>query len=76
MKNWQKCWTSEIENYLSADTRQIKSKRISVQKGMETEFFKNFYRKSRWHGQFVKVSQVQKKQNLSVVFNPVFLIKE
>jgi len=27
---------------------------------MATEFFKNFYRKSRWHGQFVKVSQVKK----------------
>ena len=28
---------------------------------MATEFFKNFYRKNRWHGQFVKVSQVQNK---------------
>ena len=56
MKNWQKSWTREIENYLFADTRQMKSKRIYVQKCMATEFFKNFYRKGRWHGQFVKVS--------------------
>ena len=39
----------------------MNSKRIYVQKGMATEFFKNFYRKNRWHGQFVKVSQVQNK---------------
>ena len=62
MKNWQKSWTRKIENYLFADTKQMKSKRISVQKGMATEFFKNFYRKSRWHGQFVKVSPVQKTE--------------
>ena len=55
--------TREIENYLSADTRQMKSKIISIQKGMATEFFKSFYRKSRCHGQFVKVLQVQKKKD-------------